>query len=1145
MTEPPKFKFLDDSCSPEDLTEDKTHQRIADQLLDLIVSGHPGGMTIGLEGNWGSGKSTVVELLRQKLGKDDKTLFYYIDTWAHEGDPLRRAFLESLIEQIKTTKGLPDTALKQLDAISARITNRSTTRKATRHSRVEKYGRRMGIAALLVPLGAALVGEFASRVTLQWTGRICVEFWLGAVLSLAPLWVFLYYLVAKKDRHFLTAESTEEITSETSLEEERSSVEFARYFDEIIGAIKACFDKIVMVIDNLDRIDRKDALRVWSTLQTFVQRKNPRGEKGPSIAKWIVVPYARERLGWLWNRASEEKQEPLPSDKNSKPLALSRDEAPRALSFMDKSFDLRLRVPTMILGDWQAFAKRCIHEAAPGLSPADAETMLNVLNWSRDHLAEAPSPRQIKLYVNHVGVAWRLHGDHASLKAICFYVALKHLKGIPDDDIVREIVVGVMFHKALPGYALPRMEELAAIVYGVSEDKATRILLGEIIREGLKQSATDHLRHCRKTFGEDVFDTVACHVLGRAEFAEMPKFIASIQKAFPAHESKVCQDAFQRLQDNRFNGEAVFSNLSHEDALALLELSSQDSGLAKKLAEVYIKQLPLHFAESKSASAKSIPEPLKIRSGEEFIEKLRQVSIAARQEIKLPYVALEVEGFQFHLLEKSEMAELASFLVDPDEADAHLARHITSILLELWMVDWLSALIRRGMRRMDNVLQAIEQQLNMEHHIEGITIGDNQPHVARLLLALDLLPLHERPIEFIKKMLHSPVLGGLVDSSEPWLFYLLSKYRGEELAEDIASVGRPDSSLADYERAWTTSDGDLGEKVYKFSDPSGEYEWLAREAARPGRQLARDIILAALNADDKRLFDVSAPFKFLVDAWEWTDGKTHDALLNTFIANETRLEKLGEEGGESLTAFPEVCRALLEKCSEMSVGRLLFAKCIGELQRVAQEKWNEELENGPYVSFLVFLVQKGQAVNLGVGFYNAFKGLVADALDDGDSTNFRYEELLALYQAMDPTFRKLFASQIGRQLLQIQFNVAGGDFLRFLVKVPDYSDWLEEKPSEILDALVGFAQEDNLEPMANLAALLACHGERLSYWAKIKKTTKPFLDQMLQHADEEKRKWAQQIAQELEEGAKKARRTKGKKDKPNGEDEELGDGGER
>lgn len=1151
MIEPPKFKFLDDNCSDSDLTEGQTHKRIAEQLHALIVSGHPDGMTIGLEGDWGSGKSTVIELLRQKLERENKsrTVFFYIDAWEHEGDPLRRAFLEALIDKLEKSHAEKQHELCRKTRKELR-TIRDTVSVKKSATRLTGLGITVAAAGLLVPIGAELVSTFASQVTLRNTGKLCWGFIAGVALCLAPAIAFVIVkgmqkIFGRSEKQSTAIFSTEK-SMDISLENERTSLEFSRYFNEILCAIKPDFDQIVMVVDNLDRIGQEDALRIWSTLQTFIQKKNPLGEQKGEIPKWIIVPYAEEGLGRIWGDSSEtcnaaKEKEDEGTKKNDKETRENHEEKPgknRAASFMDKSFDLQFRVPKFVVGDWQTFAKHCIQEAAPGLSDEDSETILNVLSWTRDDLADVPSPRQIKRYVNHVGQVWRIHSDHASLASICFYVVLKHFMRMSDGEIEREILYGLMFRRTLPSYVELDVDEVAAIMYGVTKVKATRLLLGQIMVAGLHDSATDQLREWRSTFGEDVFDTVACHVLGRASVSSLPRYIASIQKAFPKHEPKMCEQAFQLLQKNRYGAKGMFANIEHADALAVIEFASRDSGLAKKLADIYIQLLPSRFADSKGMVAGSKSRPTQFESAEEFVEKLRQVSSAAGQEIKLPYAALGEVKFPFESLDEQCMDELASYLDNPDDADEALSKQIRQgIAIEAWLGAWLSALIRHGMRRMVHLLEAIEHQFDTKNHPGVMVIGDKDHHVWELLLALDIIPVQERPVDFIKQMLRKPLLQGTADFSHAGLLYLLAKYRGDELAED--------GHLEEYEGAWTTFDEELGFKIYIFSARSGEYEWLAREAGCADRQLTRDIIRAAVNAGEKRLFDVSAPFKFLVDAWEWTDGKMHDALLQNFVSNENRLERLGEEGGESLTAYPEVCRALLGKCSEMPVGRLFFAKCIGELQRVAQEKWNEELENGPLVSFLVFLVQKGQSVNLGVGFYNAFKGLVAAALEEGDSTMFRYEELLALYQAMDPTFRKLFASQIGRQLLQIQFNVAGGDFLRFLVKVPDYSDWLEEKPSEILDALVGFAQEDNLEPMANLAALLACHGERLSYWPKIKKTTKPFLDQMLQHTDEEKRKWAQQIAQELEEGAKKARRTKGKKDKPNGEDEELGDGGER
>lgn len=1139
MTEPPKFKFLDDSCASEDLTEDKTHQRIADQLHDLIVSGHPDGMTLGLEGDWGSGKSTVIELLRQKLEsgkkpeklfarlfrwirkqeKESRTVFFYIDAWEHEGDPLRRAFLEALIDKIETAHAEKQHVLsrktrKNLGAIRDKISlKKSATRLTT-------LGIIMAAAGLLVPIGAELIATFASHVTLRNTGKPCWGFITGVALCLAPAIAFLFVKGLQKMSPHSGKQSSAIFSTEKSmdisLENERTSLEFSRYFHEILAAIKDDFGRIVMVIDNLDRIGQEDALRIWSTLQTFVQRKNPLSEQKGEIPKWIVVPYAEEGLGRIWADGSEtcnaaKEKEKEGTKKNDKETRENHEEKPgknRAASFMDKSFDLQFRVPKFVVGDWQTFAKHCIQEAAPGLSDEDSETILNVLSWTRDDLADVPSPRQIKRYVNHVGQVWRIHADHASLTSVCFYVILKHFMRLSDAEIEREILYGLMFRRTLPSYVELDVDEVTAIMYGVTKVKATRLLLGQIIDAGLRDSATEQLRKWRNTFGEEVFDTVACHVLGNALDSMAPKYIASIQRAFPTHEPKMCEQAFQLLQKNSYNAKGMFAHLEHIDALALIEFASRDSGLAKKLADIYIQQLPSRFADSTGTSPRAVSEANQFESGKEVVEKIRQVSRAARQEIKLPYAALNDVKFPFQSLHEKCMDELAACLENPDEADGALAKQIRQgIAIESWLGAWLSALIRHGMRRIDHILEAIEYQLDPKNHPGVMTIGDKEHHVWELLLALDILPRAERPVVFIQKMLREPLLQGTANVSHAGLLYLLTKYRGDELAED--------GHLEKYEEAWTTFAEKLGFEIFIYSAHSGEYDWLAREAARSNRQLARNIIQAALRADEKRLFDITAPYKFLVHAWNLTDGKMHDVLLQIFVSNENRLERLGVEGGESLTASPEVCRVLLRKCSEMPVGRLLFAKCIGELQTMNKCQWREKCKNTETAKLLEFLEQCNMPVKLGKGFAEGFTDILIQGVAKGKTYKGSYKIFVTMHHFLDETCQKDLATLMGSKLLEAHARVPEGELRQFLVEIPDYSEWLQETQAvtgKKLKALAIPARVPKLELFSEILARQQKHG---TWWESIRKTVSGPVAYLTRFQNSRTRKSVQRIISNL------------------------------
>ncbi len=381
-----QFKVLSDNCSGEDLLDDKTHQRIADKLYEIISANPIEGLTIGLEGEWGSGKSTVVKLLQEKLkaNKSDKTFVFYIDAWEHEGDHLRRVFLETLIEKIKRWKEWSHEVVERLNDISDRVTSKKVSKKIEHTSQITGFGKCVAFAALFVPLGAALLTVFAERVTPKWTGDICWEFWGSLVFTIAPVWVYLGQMIGnlfrdKKQKYALfKTEANVDTTYETSREEERSSVEFERYFGEILQIVSIEINSMIMVIDNLDRVNSEDALRIWSTLQAFVQNKNPVVTDGKQLCKWIIVPYAQEGLSKIWAEGEDN----------------------RPLSFMDKSFQLRLHVPKMVISGWKGFARKCVGEAAPSLEGEDVEKILNVLSWTRDNLTDAPSPRQIKIYIN-------------------------------------------------------------------------------------------------------------------------------------------------------------------------------------------------------------------------------------------------------------------------------------------------------------------------------------------------------------------------------------------------------------------------------------------------------------------------------------------------------------------------------------------------------------------------------------------------------------------------------------------------------------------------------------------------------------------------------------------------------------------------
>jgi putative protein kinase ArgK-like GTPase of G3E family len=62
------FTLLREEAVEADSFEDRTHDKIAETLCKLIKT-EKGGVTVGLEGTWGSGKSAVISILHCKAQK--------------------------------------------------------------------------------------------------------------------------------------------------------------------------------------------------------------------------------------------------------------------------------------------------------------------------------------------------------------------------------------------------------------------------------------------------------------------------------------------------------------------------------------------------------------------------------------------------------------------------------------------------------------------------------------------------------------------------------------------------------------------------------------------------------------------------------------------------------------------------------------------------------------------------------------------------------------------------------------------------------------------------------------------------------------------------------------------------------------------
>lgn len=479
------FRILNENVPSQDLFEDRTHERVANNLYYTIKNSEQ-GVTIGLEGEWGSGKSTVINLLRKKLIKDDeKTLFFMFDAWAHEGDPLRRIFLESLINELD-----PEKKHEQLNNIKNKISGRTKTVEVKSKKSTSRLGKFISLSALTIPIGVSLLNKTNySELSFPWSENATDIYWVfifGLILSLSPMLVLIWWkFYGDRDIHneisweFFSTESTEDYSQDITDNSERTSIEFEEHFTEIIkeSISTKIINKCIIVIDNLDRVDSEQAKNIWSTLQTFFQRRSTENITCSSTT-WFIIPFDREGFKKIWKSNDDDIGD----------------------SFIKKCFQIIAEVPQPVMSGWSKYAEDCINDSLNSWPQNEKEKVLSTFIKYTSRKNKFPTPRDIKVFVNQVGLLGSMWGGNMSIEAISLYVLFK--QSLTTGELRTSLASAVLPENYKTDNDTSEiLAEIAGLLFGVKKNKGLQLLLGPEIYSSFKDGDGDRLQTLSQQHG--------------------------------------------------------------------------------------------------------------------------------------------------------------------------------------------------------------------------------------------------------------------------------------------------------------------------------------------------------------------------------------------------------------------------------------------------------------------------------------------------------------------------------------------------------------------------------------------------------------------------------------------------------------------
>lgn len=575
------FYFLPDGPVTKD--EFGSHRAVADSIASKIETADS-GITIGLEGTWGSGKSSVILMLQERWkGRDDIQVFAF-DAWAHQGDPLKRAFLEELISNLQDDSNKKESWLtKRPDECGQEYEKcercekkmqcrpdiiRQELRLRHEHNVIESeptitnWGKLFAVCTLAMPIGVALLAA-APKLGSYY-------FWIGTSLAASPLIVIMLYIIwhwRKKAGSGLLAEfvgKTKEVTKYTTHRGvDPTSIEFREYYWEVLRlALETKKRKLVIVVDNLDRVESETALATWGTMHTFLESHNSQEDE---IAKriWLIVPYDPTSIIKLWGDDSDER---------GKPTGLAQ-------RFKEKTFQVRYRVPQPLTSRWEDYFKKRLAEAFPGQEPDTHHSIYHIFRIQAlpAYKRQLPTPREMKLFINRMVALAHQHFRDVSLEEIALYVATELLK--PE---MLENLVGYQpeYEKYFADFVGKDWKYgLAAIHFGVSREDAGEVLYEPTIRLYLSKGKSDELKELLQNPGaENCCETFLQNMSKLMNSKELLTASAAFASYNPQNSSRYIKKSIKyianripTLGDKDFKFGGILNEKNARDVIRLME----------------------------------------------------------------------------------------------------------------------------------------------------------------------------------------------------------------------------------------------------------------------------------------------------------------------------------------------------------------------------------------------------------------------------------------------------------------------------------------------------------------------------------------------------------------------------------------------
>lgn len=370
-----KKLFLEDRPLKSNSGDKFQYAQVAEVVCDVLEQNNfP--VHIGLFGPWGSGKTSVINLLENKISSEnsirEKYLVKTLSVWkfADDAPSLHR----KIVRQVQAELGVVNDEGLSVDSTHTETTTGSGIFSLLVKNKAFKLSVFFYILILIVTFVFNILVNLPkfNAVLTSLTSAATVALVLGSLKVFSGS----YQISSQVARRNMALQHNEQY-------EARFEASVGQYLNENNGK------KLILVFDDLDRLPPKQLLAALNTIKTFLHSNNCA----------FILPCDEMVLRNGIKTAFEEKEIIQEEDSN-------KSEESYVSDFINKTFDYLIHLPIVEQRNMKTYAKELILEQKLTWIN-DPEINLNKIMGVLIH-SETKTPRQVKSLINSFVANWEL-----------------------------------------------------------------------------------------------------------------------------------------------------------------------------------------------------------------------------------------------------------------------------------------------------------------------------------------------------------------------------------------------------------------------------------------------------------------------------------------------------------------------------------------------------------------------------------------------------------------------------------------------------------------------------------------------------------------------------------------------------------------